>query len=532
MSRGLSRSARTAAMTTYGAAYSNIDGHRRGKRRGVTRDYDRSESDDEYVTSDTWRDFKLGSFYDVQDHKGRWYEAEVVDVSCSPLRPDVVEEVKFHFLFWEDEHDEWYPRNSPMIEPHMSRIYLPGTELLKGHRVDVLDVNFKESKWLPATVVECSQRSVKVRYAGFSSEHDEHVERGSERIMPYGHKSKAKSKDFQKVVDFHYNPDSQKRSVAALTPEQYEQFTTHLAGMEGHLSIHKSDGDGNCLFRSISHQLYGTEDFHAVIRSKCVDYMEFMRDFYQNFINDRDADEYFAIMRVDGTWGGEPEIQALMELYERPIQIYVYDREKIVNILARADCAESSSMVPIRLNYVGGNHYNSIVSDDHPASLLEPSQAGLEESRRLASIMGDDRETAGLRGLGEEARLGEHAGTALGRRISMFRQNVKFSGIEVELNWVGPDSEMFSAVPNDDADEERQLQMALKASAIDSPQSSPSAKLDSQDLYDEDEALRLAIEASQTEMSEMNEEEQLYQQAIEESKRIAEIERVSSSSKK
>ena len=114
----------------------------------------------------------------------------------------------------------------------------------------------------------------------------------------------------------------------------------------------------------------------------------------------------------------------------------------------------------------------------------------------------------------------------------MFRQNVKFSGIEVELNWVGPDSEMFSAVPNDDADEERQLQMALKASAIDSPQSSPSARLDSQGLYDEDEALRLAIEASQTEMSEMNEEEKLYQQAIEESKRMAEIEKVSSSSKK
>lgn len=33
-------------------------------------------------------------------------------------------------------------------------------------------------------------------------------------------------------------------------------------------------GDGNCLFRSVSHQIYGTEEHHAIIRQKCLDYME------------------------------------------------------------------------------------------------------------------------------------------------------------------------------------------------------------------------------------------------------------------
>ncbi len=43
--------------------------------------------------------------------------------------------------------------------------------------------------------------------------------------------------------------------------------------MERGLRVRRVAGDGNCLFRSISHQLYGTEDHHMLMRHSACDYM-------------------------------------------------------------------------------------------------------------------------------------------------------------------------------------------------------------------------------------------------------------------
>lgn len=34
------------------------------------------------------------------------------------------------------------------------------------------------------------------------------------------------------------------------------------------------EGDGNCLFRSVSHQVYGDDRYHGLVRARCMDYME------------------------------------------------------------------------------------------------------------------------------------------------------------------------------------------------------------------------------------------------------------------
>lgn len=34
------------------------------------------------------------------------------------------------------------------------------------------------------------------------------------------------------------------------------------------------EGDGNCLFRSVSHQVYGNDCHHRLVRASCMDYME------------------------------------------------------------------------------------------------------------------------------------------------------------------------------------------------------------------------------------------------------------------
>lgn len=48
----------------------------------------------------------------------------------------------------------------------------------------------------------------------------------------------------------------------------------YLAGLQRVGCVVKSVlGDGNCLFRSFSHQVYGSEDHHAIMRRVACDYM-------------------------------------------------------------------------------------------------------------------------------------------------------------------------------------------------------------------------------------------------------------------
>ena len=45
------------------------------------------------------------------------------------------------------------------------------------------------------------------------------------------------------------------------------------------------DGDGNCLFRSISHQVYGTDEHHYLLRQRCVEYI--IKTFIKDIIDDK-----------------------------------------------------------------------------------------------------------------------------------------------------------------------------------------------------------------------------------------------------
>lgn len=109
------------------------------------------------------------------------------------------------------------------------------------------------------------------------------------------------------------------------------------------------ENDGNCLFRSISHQVYGNPEFHALVREKCVEYMvmlllppaswssdyfivalfwfqESESSFYRNYIigDDQDYDDYCNNMRRDGVWGDNVEIQCMSEIYDRPVEVFAY----------------------------------------------------------------------------------------------------------------------------------------------------------------------------------------------------------------
>jgi hypothetical protein len=95
----------------------------------------------------------------------------------------------------------------------------------------------------------------------------------------------------------------------------------------GEREIIEMASDGNCLFRSISHQLYN--DFgqkHDVVRHEICNYLEENEDDFKVYLllddsdgeNDDvcDFDEYVKQMRQDGEWGGDVEIVCAARLYK------------------------------------------------------------------------------------------------------------------------------------------------------------------------------------------------------------------------
>jgi OTU domain-containing protein 5 len=126
------------------------------------------------------------------------------------------------------------------------------------------------------------------------------------------------------------------------------------------MKIHEVDGDGNCLFRAVSFQAYGSESKHFMVRKKCMQYIGLEKEYFANFIpGGLDyIDEYIKKKSKDGSWGDDIEIQAMSEIYDRSVEIYAYDNTPMRTFHE----TKKNKNSPFRLSYHGKNHYNAVVS--------------------------------------------------------------------------------------------------------------------------------------------------------------------------
>ena len=179
--------------------------------------------------------------------------------------------------------------------------------------------------------------------------------------------------------------------------------------------IKRMEEDGNCLFRAIADQIYGDSGMHAEVRRLCMDYLEAERSHFSQFVT-QDFDTYVRRKRHDKIFGNNLEMQAIAELFNRPIEVYC-DSAHPMKIL-HDGYTQTSDSTPLRLSYHRGNHYNSVVNPqehtvgeglgipmDRPRSphdqiaeacekitLRESEQADLEEAM-LESILRASRES-------------------------------------------------------------------------------------------------------------------------------------------
>lgn len=125
--------------------------------------------------------------------------------------------------------------------------------------------------------------------------------------------------------------------------------------------IKKMRGDGACLFRAVADQVYGDEEMHLDVRRLCLDYMEKNRDHFSQFVTE-DFSEYLVRKRRPDVEGNHVELQAISEIYLRPIEIYEYSTEPKNIFNPRIEPSSSlEPNAPLRLSYHGSSHYNSVV---------------------------------------------------------------------------------------------------------------------------------------------------------------------------
>ncbi|KAG9459028.1 hypothetical protein H6P81_003536 [Aristolochia fimbriata] len=137
--------------------------------------------------------------------------------------------------------------------------------------------------------------------------------------------------------------------------EKERQFELDIRRVKG-FEVKRMVEDGNCLFRAVADQVYGDTEAYDLTRQMCIDYMERERDHFSQFITEGFT-SYCKRKRRDKVYGNNVEIQALSEMYNRPIHIYSYSTEPI-NIFHGS---YNTDTPPIRLSFHHGNHYNSLV---------------------------------------------------------------------------------------------------------------------------------------------------------------------------
>jgi hypothetical protein len=142
------------------------------------------------------------------------------------------------------------------------------------------------------------------------------------------------------------------------------------------LEIVQQEGDGNCLFRAVSLQVYGDSSMHADVRQQCLDFMARDPQHFGQFVVGQDFGDYIARKRLSGVHGNHTEIQAVSELFNRPVEVFTpTSKAKPLNIF---HAEYKTADAPIRLSYHDGNHYNAVIDPLVPTAGLGLGLPGLK----------------------------------------------------------------------------------------------------------------------------------------------------------
>lgn len=122
------------------------------------------------------------------------------------------------------------------------------------------------------------------------------------RIFEIGKFTKSQDKEFKKSCDSinKINRNLTKKRLINSTKNQEFNFIEEMKSIR--MKIIDIKEDGNCLYRSISHQVYGNEDYYRIVKKFCIEYLRLEREFFGQFIDGgiEKFEEYLELKNKDG----------------------------------------------------------------------------------------------------------------------------------------------------------------------------------------------------------------------------------------
>ena len=154
--------------------------------------------------------------------------------------------------------------------------------------------------------------------------------------------------------------------------------------------------DGNCLFRSLSKALLGTEKYHYLIRTRLLGFVYansniFMPHIQQRCQSQMEVRQYCLAMDVSGVWGTELEILAAATMLQAPVYTYTQINSKSYRWLRYLPLSPAHSVTckyhdsvqrlvhmikpadyHLELFHFNSSHYDVIVADNEDSRLSFP----------------------------------------------------------------------------------------------------------------------------------------------------------------
>ncbi|XVF46294.1 hypothetical protein PTKIN_Ptkin03bG0016400 [Pterospermum kingtungense] len=118
----------------------------------------------------------------------------------------------------------------------------------------------------------------------------------------------------------------------------------------------KVEGDGNCQFRALSHQIYQTPEHHESVRQQVVNQLKSNPDMYEGYVPMAYGD-YLEKMSKSGEWGDHVTLQAAADSYG--VKMFVITSFKDTCSIEILPNVQKSKRV-ILLSFWAEVHYNSI----------------------------------------------------------------------------------------------------------------------------------------------------------------------------
>ncbi len=124
-------------------------------------------------------------------------------------------------------------------------------------------------------------------------------------------------------------------------------------------------GDGNCFFRAVSMNLFGSEDHHSNLRQSVTSYM------VRNISSPSSIDDMASCKQraqcisQDGVWIGEDTIPITASYLQRDIHVYIATKRASPLVYSSG----SSALPPVLLAFFEPGHYRAVATDNTTSHL-------------------------------------------------------------------------------------------------------------------------------------------------------------------